>query len=101
MPLYPGPQGNKVMYPAYYCCTPVATPLVVAPVVTAPVVAATSVVPTPVVTAPVVTYPVQQPQVVVQPVQPIVPLVYPVYPAAVVPVATPGCQFFVYNRKRG
>ncbi|TLD26599.1 hypothetical protein PspLS_04647 [Pyricularia sp. CBS 133598] len=89
MPIYPGPQGNKVMYPAYYCYAPVVTPVVVAPLVT-----------TPVVTTPVVTYPVQQPQMVVQPVQPVVPLVYPVYPAAVVPVATPGCQLFMYNRKR-
>ncbi|KAI6287237.1 hypothetical protein MCOR27_001415 [Pyricularia oryzae] len=78
MPIYPGPQDNKIMYPAYYY-TPVVTPVVVAPVATAPV----------------------QPQVVFQPVQPVIPAVYPVYPAAVVPVATPGCQFFMYNRKRG
>ncbi|KAI6261560.1 hypothetical protein MCOR19_002132 [Pyricularia oryzae] len=78
MPIYPGPQGNKIMYPAYYY-TPVVTPVVVAPVATAPV----------------------QPQVVFQPVQPVIPAVYPVCPAAVVPVATPGCQFFMYNRKRG
>lgn len=99
MPIYPGPQGNKIMYPAYYY-TPVVTPVVVAPVATAPVVTV-PVVTTPVVATPVVTYPIQQPQVVFQPVQPVIPAVYPVYPAAVVPVATPGCQFFMYNRKRG